>query len=301
MSLDSRESLPVFVAAERAWTIGEVLASAPHWEPGAGMALRQSRALPLQAAKPSEVDAAVQAFRYRHQLVSGDECARWLAARGLSYADLRATLARQLSGAPPPDADAAQIEAILSDGFSKLARELAARVAVALHAGALRSGAVADLWPTLVAHHRAFAAGAADPQARQRLLHSTRLEWVQIAFEQVEFDHLDAAREARLCVLEDGQSLRQLATVGRFAHATRCERVATLPPAWTHALMRTRPGDITPVIRDGERLLLLGVIRLIEPTLNDPMVLAGIDAQLLDQHLEPLLARHVRWQLRGFG
>ena len=48
-------------------------------------------------------------------------------------------------------------------------------------------------------------------------------------------------------------------------------------------------------------LLLLSVTRIIEPSLSDPSVLAGIDAQLLDQQLEPLLARHVRWILNGIG
>lgn len=295
-----RASLPVFAAADRTWTIGEVLATALYMSTDVVTTERKTRALP-QTGKLGDVDAAVQAFRYQHQLVSADECLRWLVARGLSYADLRASMARRVSARPGPDGGAAEIDLILSDEFARLARGLAARVAVALQAGDTLGGAIDDDWPHLDARYRAFAALTADPVARLRQLQSDRLNWVQIEFEQVEFDNLDAAREARLCVLEDGQSLRELALAGRFANVSRRERVSALPPAWSHALLRTRPGAITPVIQDGERLLLLGVTRIIEPTLSDPSVLAGIDAQLLDQHLEPLLARHVRWVLNGIG
>ena len=295
-----RASLPVFAAADRVWTIGEVLASAPYLGIDGVTSEQKARGLP-QSAQLADVDAAVQAFRYQHQLVSADECLRWLAARGLSYADLRASMVRRLSATAALAADAAEIDRILSDEFAGLARGLAARVVVALQAGDTPSGAVDDVWPHLAARYRAFADWTADPSARLRQLQSDRLNWVQIEFEQVEFDSLDAAREARLCVLEDGQTLRELALAARFASASRRERVSALPPAWSHALLRTRPGAITPVISDGERLLLLSVTRIIEPSLSDPSVLAGIDAQLLDQQLEPLLARHVRWILNGIG
>lgn len=296
----SRQSLPVFSAAERVWTIGEVLATAPYMGASAGAPEHRPRGLP-PTGKLGDVEAAVQAFRYRHQLVSGEECSNWLAARGLKYADLHAALTRQVHAKPPPDATAIEIDLILSDQFARLAGGLAARVAVAMQADDAVTGTVDACWLPLESRYRTYAALAADPLARQRLLQTERLKWVQIAFEQIEFDRLDAAREARLCVLEDGQNLRELALAGRFAHSVRCERVSALPLAWAHALTSTPPGGLTPVIRDGERLLLLGVTRIIEPSLGDPAVLAGIDAQLLEQQLEPLLARHVRWVLNGIG
>jgi hypothetical protein len=296
----SRRSLPVFAADGRIWTIGEVLAVAEHIRDATREPELPARGLP-QSGKAGDLDAAVQAYRYQHDLVSAEECLNWLTARGLSYADLRASIARRLAATPAPSAAAEQIDLILSDEFARLARALAARVAVAVQAGAAVTGSVYECWAQLEARFRAFATAAADPPARQRQLHNDRLNWVQVEFEQVEFDSLDAAREARLCVLEDGQSLRELALAGRLAHVSRCSRVSVLPPAWSHALLRTRPGTITPVISDGERLLVLAVTRIIEPSLSDPSVVSGIDTELLEQQLEPLLARHVRWDLNGIA
>lgn len=247
------------------------------------------------------VDAAVQRFRYAHALVSAQDCLAWLAARALVFADLRASLRRRLTGAEAPSADLTQIDLLLSDDFRRLARALAARVAAAAQAGLPVVGPVLQCWAAIDASHRALLAETITDELRERVIAQDRRQWLQVDCEVLEFDRLDAAREARHCVIEDGQGLAEIAALGGFAH--RCGRwwVSELPGAWAQALFQIRPGMVSAVITEGERQLLLGFTRLIEPCRADPVLAARLDAVLVEQQELILLTRQVQRLLSGLN
>lgn len=294
-----RLQLPVFVAAERAWSVGDVLAIAP-LVLGGRLAEAPAMGRPVApATDEAAVDAAVQRFRYAHGLVSAQDCLAWLAARALTFADLRASMRRRLLPVAARGTDAAQVDLMLSDDFRLLARALAARVAAAHAAQMPLEGSALQCWAQIDAGFSAHLADTITDEARDRLLAQDRRQWLRIEGEVVEFDRLDAAREARHCVIEDGQSLSEIAALGGFAHRRECWWVSELPGTWGQALFQIRPGMVTAVIADGERQLVLGFTRLIEPSRADPLLAARLEDVLVEQQVRMLLTRHVQWSLTG--
>src|SRR5438132_13874147 len=56
------------------------------------------------------------------------------------------------------------------------------------------------------------------PEARQRELLALRLPLTRFETEVIELESLDAAREALFCVREDGMSMEEVATEGRYPY-----------------------------------------------------------------------------------
>ena len=299
-----RRLLPVFIAAGRTWAVGDVLALATSVlaEP-TQVAASAALARPISTSAPgaideAAVDAAVRDFRYEYGLISAEECTAWLATRGLNFAELRASIRRRLARSSAPTQAAAEIDLLLGSAFTQAAQALAVRIAAAIEAQALPESAPTACWPELEACYQRFVSVTTTAAARERVLALDRLHWLQVECEVLEFDQLDAAREARHCV-DDGQSLSEIAALGRFAHRSGRWLVPALPKGWAQALFRIRPGLVSQPIAEGERVLLLGFTGLIEPSLSDPEIYAGINNAVLQPALQALLARHVQWLLPG--
>ncbi len=290
----ARSALPVFSAGGRNWSVGEVLALAQHLTDSD---CAQIAAVRSPSSDATDLDAAVVAFRYRHSLVSADECLAWLAQRGLSYGDLRASLRRQMSGERAGDDSTRVIDCLLSQRFSHLSLGLAARIACAIDNACLPDGDLVAHWSAIDRCYQRFLEDTLDTSKRQRLLDQDRLTWLQVDAELIEFDTLDAAREALLCATEDRMSLQEVAEEGGLAHQARRWFMREFKPAWAQAISRISAGSVSEPVADDERWLLLGLTRYVEPRLDDPRVLAGIDALLLDQAQQTLIARHIHWML----
>jgi hypothetical protein len=208
---------------------------------------------------------------------------------------------RRLSGGDAPAEVLAQIDLMLSDDFRRLARALAARAAAALEGQQVVDRPVLECWPQIETFYRAHLADKITDEARDGMLGQDRRQWLQVDCEVVEFDRIDAAREARHCVVEDGQTLAEIAALGGFAHRSGRWWVSELPATWSQALFQIRPGMVSAVIAEGERQLLLGFTRLIEPSRADPLLAARLEESLVEQQVRILLTRHVHWALGGLG
>ncbi len=221
--------------------------------------------------------------------------------RGLSFAQLRASLARRLKVGATADAQQAQIDEILDERFAQYARHLSWRVAAAIAASAPDQGQ-ADGLP-LATWEQAFAKASEEvlsPANQLRLLELSRRQLTRIEYEIAEFDEVDAAREARCCVVDDGMALADLARQHGYAHREQCQFVDELPPAWSAALNASAAGAVPAPVIDNARILLLSPRRYLLPTLDQPEIRARVEAQLVQQHFDLLAATHVRWHLR-FG
>ena len=58
------------------------------------------------------------------------------------------------------------------------------------------------------------------PEARQRELMAQRLHLTRFEVERIELESYDAAKEALFCVREDGMSMEEIATEGRYPYPT---------------------------------------------------------------------------------
>lgn len=303
-----RCGLRVFTLAdilEAAQCLGELDRFRAEWL--ARQAAVQAAAVAGLAPESSAVEAATDAFRYARDLVSAEECERWLEARGLVFEDVVGCCTRRLQSelaepAAPfePASDDERLwrnDALLADEFNAWAKHLARRVAVAAESG--RTPAVdsplSAQWPELEAGFAAAAAAAVTPSSRQRALAGQRLALMRVTFDLAEFDSENAAREAILCAREDASTLQETAAANAFPCQTGESFLGDLPAAWADLLTSARAGEaVSPRVGDGN-FVVLSLISRREPALEDPAVCARVDAALLEAHFRDLDSRHIRW------
>jgi hypothetical protein len=284
-----RRALPVFHAGNRDFSVGDVLLTIP--DRLVGYAIDA-------AADDARVDSALESWRYLRDLVSAEECEAWLARRGLCYADLHASIARQLRAAPPADADAAEVDALLDAGFDEHARELARHAALARELGLRWPGpdeSLALIWRDWQAATGAHCASAFSMAERSRELATHASELTRLEYVEVELDSAAAVREARMCVLEDRIELTAVAVEAGYPQRIVGACVGELPPTQAAVLQHAAVGQLSsPTTEDG-RFLLLQLRQRVPPSLDDPTIAAAIDARLRRRRLDALVSRHVQW------
>ncbi len=319
-----RLSLPAFQCGLRVFTIDDILTAA---RDRGDFAIFQSawRARRLtahlaasagQTPSNAEIEAAIESFRYARDLVSGEECDRWLEARGIEFAALVESVTRRLQSTLAPDEPAAPgeseasgelkagdesllyIDILLADEFSGWARRLARAVALAAHSDSARFGAATSdslPWAELEDRLTAAIATVTTPARRQSALAGLRLDLLRVEFAQAEFDSAGAAREAVLCTREDHASLRDTAEANAFPCRIETAFLNDLSPAWSEVLTSTRLGEAVIPRDSAGCFVVLAPLGRQEPSLDDPDVCARLDAALVEQHFRELETRHIRW------
>jgi hypothetical protein len=321
------------ILAAAAWR-GELDAFRSRWETIQAAATR-TEALG-QFPEPAAVEAATNEFRYARDLVSAEECEDWLAARGLTFADLTACVTRRLQAemaaqrdglsspsasvedassanageataaadgkvrAPGPiDLTRFRTDALLADEFTGWARGLAWRLALACERQALPPADAdpATQWAALEEPFQSAGAALATPERRRRELTARRLDLLRVAVTAAEFADLAAAREACLCAREDGLALAEVARANSLPFTEWEAFLSDLSPDWQRALMSTALGDATPPLTEGENAVVLQLRGKREPSPDDAAVAQRLDAAVRRQHFGELEARHIRWRL----
>ena len=280
-------------------------------------------------------------YRYRRDLVTAEECERWLAARGVEPEEFMAHFVRCHSAersAPEAVVNEKEeavgakelgrlfrIDWVLSDDFDRAARQLAWRVALdcedrATHAankGVTRlaslslSASSADARNQIVrtdpqelmelqrleSAFQACSQQLLTAEKRQHCLGSLRLPLTLIGLEILEVDNLGAAREAFLCVKEDGTSLAKVAVESGYTLRKVDTLLEELPQPWQWPVLSTPVGGVLPPFASaaGAEVCVLEAKR--EPTLEDPRVRKRVDAMILRQHFSFLESRHVHWRM----
>lgn len=133
-------------------------------------------------------------------------------------------------------------------------------------------------------------------QSRQRELSSLRLQLTAFELETIEFDSHDAACEALLCVREDGMSMEEVATEGRYPYFEEKPLMEDIPDDIQQLFLSVTVGEILePMERNGS-FRLCRVAGKTEPDTNDPAVQQRVDKRILQRHFADLMGRHVRWE-----
>lgn len=217
-----------------------------------------------------------------------------------------------------------RIDWVLSDDFDRAARQLAWRVALdcegpANHAtnsgtqlapcglGASSADARSQIVRTdpqeLMELQRLESAFQARSQRlltaekRELCLASLRLPLTLIRLEIVEVDNLGVAREAFLCVKEDGMPLAKVAVESGYTLRKMDALLEELPQTWQRPVLSAAVGEVLPPFPGaaGAEVCVLEAKR--EPTLEDPRVQKRVDATILQQHFSSLESRHVHWRM----
>ena len=132
-------------------------------------------------------------------------------------------------------------------------------------------------------------------EARGREISALRLPLTNFEVETIEFDSLDAAREGFLCVRQDGMSMEEVATEGRYPYRHTEVLLEDVPEDLQQKFLSVTPGEVLDPITHGEGFHLCRIIRKAEPRIDDPLVKARAENRILDRHFDELTADHLQW------
>ena len=123
-----------------------------------------------------------------------------------------------------------------------------------------------------------------------------RLPLTRFDLETVELDSLDAAREALLCVHNDGMSMEEVATEDRYPYRRAEVLLEDLPEDLQQKFLSVSTGDILEPIARGDGFYICRVIEKAEPKADDEAVRERAERSILERHFSELTAKHIQWQ-----
>jgi hypothetical protein len=135
------------------------------------------------------------------------------------------------------------------------------------------------------------------PEARQRQLMALRLRLTRFEIELIELESHDAANEALFCVREDGMSMEEVATDGRYPYRRADFLLEDLPADTQQKYLSVSQGDLLEAMPRGDGFELCRIIKKVEPRLEDPSVKLRIDQRLLDQYFSDLTTKYTHSRL----
>jgi len=137
------------------------------------------------------------------------------------------------------------------------------------------------------------------PEARQHELMALRLPLTQFEIEVIELESRDAAKEALFCVRQDGMSMEEVATEGRYPYRRSDFLLEDVPVDAQQRFLSVSAGNVLEPIARGDGFELCRVVSKIEPQADDPSVQSRIDGRLLDRHFSELMSKYTQRRLGG--
>lgn len=139
------------------------------------------------------------------------------------------------------------------------------------------------------------------PQTRQRELTQLRMPLTRYESEVIELESKDAAQEALFCVRNDGMSMEEVATEGRYPYRSISFLQEDVPENLQQRFLSVTAGDVLEPLPHGDGFELYRITKKIEPTADDPAVQERIEHILLHRHFAELAGRHVEPRLRAIS
>ena len=129
-------------------------------------------------------------------------------------------------------------------------------------------------------------------EARELELIRLRLQLTQFEIEVIELESRDAAQEALFCVREDGMSMQEVATEGRYPYRRADFHLEDLPLDAQQNYLSASAGDVLGPIQRCDGFELCRIVKKVEPRLEDPTVKSRIDQRLLNRHFSELTTKY---------
>lgn len=135
------------------------------------------------------------------------------------------------------------------------------------------------------------------PDVLERSLASMRLALMRIDLETVDVDSLDAVRELAMCVREDGRSMAEVASDGRYPYERTEAVLEDLPAEVQQKVLFAAPGDVLAPLSHEGGFFVHRLIARSEPDLADDDIRERVERQVLARHFSSLAADSIRWLL----
>jgi hypothetical protein len=230
------------------------------------------------------LDEAAARFRYDRNLVAAEEMEAWLDRWKLTVAQWRA----YLRGTLPDDDQAPWVIAVCSGTLEREARQLADRAAAADALGE------ADLDRA----YERFVAEAVTQAALESLLDARRADWIRVDCRTLILPTEAAAREAALCLRDDGMALAEVAAQAGVEMREHALFLEDAEGELGGALLSARTGELLGPIPLGDRFALVLVDGKVDPTLDDPEILRRAQEAARRRAIEREVVNRVTWHER---
>jgi len=140
-----------------------------------------------------------------------------------------------------------------------------------------------------------FRSQVTTPEAVRREVEHHRLEWVRLGCAVAHFASEAHAREAALCVREDGMSLEEVAANARAEVEAVRLLLSEVEPELRHALLGARSGDLVGPLRSGDLWALFAVREKSLPALDDPATAELAAVEAAEHAIREQVSRRIRW------
>ena len=347
----------IFTVGEACFTLGHVLGAVDHYGDAAEVfwnRLGDSLACERYADEEGFVideerlQAALDDFRYRFDLVSAEQTERWLRERRLTEDALAGSLARVLWAErfreelpeirryfhPGREelTGALWSEIVVHGHLADFSRVLAERVVARFLLPREREESLPDIRPAAVplrglgvigersggsssfgcpdwarctddwrnqlremdTHYEAVLGEILSPRMLESALMSRRLDLIRFTLKIATGASLNGAREALLCITEDGEDFDRAAERASALLQERELFLDQVPDSAAPHLVSAVPGE-TFLVEDGDRPILVRVVERIPATVDDPAVLRRLETILLNRAFAPAIRENLRW------
>ena len=149
----------------------------------------------------------------------------------------------------------------------------------------------------LEARYRKFYTERVPVEMANLLLKSLHHQLVRISYESVSFKDFEHAKEAFLCVTEDGCTLDHIAAQADGDYTKSARFVDAIPEDLRRNLMSAAVEEALPPRHgsEDEKFYIYRVLKKIEPQLDDPVVYSKVQQEYVKEILCPLGQAHVKW------
>ena len=309
---------PVFSISDRIWRWRDVLGAGRHWgdlaalerQAAEGIAALDRAATVGPPIDEAEIDAEEERFRHENKLLAADDMAAWLARWELAYSDWVAYGSRGLArerldgrleeaiATYPPErarvADALWPETVCSGALAEWAWKLAGQLASADALGVSPGSELAEI--EQASEERLTR--SLTPQATARALEARRADWVEVECTVLELHDEGMAREAALCVAEEGMSLAEIAHRAGVQIAERTLSVEEAGPELAQPLLGATAGDVVGPVRVGDRFVFAAVHGKRAPSLDDPVVQTRVREEVRRRAIDTEIGKRISWHER---
>lgn len=318
--------MTLFVIDNKHFGWDEIVAAAKiwgEWRPFVETT-RQSLACLRLAAKtdrlPAEAETreAANAFRYAHNLISADEARAWLARWGMSVDDwlnyLRGRTLRELwasrlgdilAANPISDQEVSEVirwHAVCDGKLDRWSLQLAGRAAIAARGIRFDDGtrpaveSPDNLVSRIKTEFERRLQQAITPKLIETKIADRRLDWIRFDCRYVWFGEERIAREAALCVTEDGLTLEEVAC---DAHGVVQEWTFYLDEIEAPArpqFLAAREGDWLGPISMIEGFPFFNIIDKKMPASDDLQIRGRAEQAIIAASVEQAINERVKWK-----
>jgi hypothetical protein len=150
----------------------------------------------------------------------------------------------------------------------------------------------------LEACYRRFCERAVTPEAVAAMIQASQTDWLRLECDSVSFPEEQAAREAALCVREDGEELERVAEdANREVHREEIYIEGTEPDS-RHYFLGAQKGETIGPVGRGEQFVLYLVREKVLPSGDDPRIAARAEEAVVQRVVEREVNDRVKWRIQ---